>query len=270
MVALGQGHDQSQSDEFFDATGTNLILGPLISRFVLPNGGLKLPSFYTSSAEWEQRIGRRIYAGVHWTNRDGRNGFAYENPLAGQPGGVFLLQNNRRDLYRAAGFWVRYSISDKAVIYVDYTRSRAQTNEALDYTLGSLQLASQAPGPLAWDAPNRLLSHGWTPLPVWHLFLSYLVEYRTGFPFNVINQQQQLVGLPGGLRYPDYLVLNVGLEKRFRFRAREWALRAEVVNVINHDNPNAVINNVSAPNFLTFAGGQSRAITGRLRLVSRK
>ena len=127
-----------------------------------------------------------------------------------------------------------------------------------------------APGPLAWDTTNRLLSHGWTPLPVWRLFFSYLFEYRTGFPFNVVNQQQQLVGLPGRLRYPDYFCLNVGLEKRFRFRSREWALRAEIVNVTNHDNPDAVINNLSAPNFLTFAGGQNRSFTGRLRLVSRK
>jgi hypothetical protein len=37
-----------------------------------------------------------------------------------------------------------------------------------------------------------------------------------------------------------------------------------------HGNPTAVVNNIDAPNFLTFAGGQRRAFTARLRLVGRK
>jgi len=179
-----------------------------------------------------------------------------------QPGGVFLLQNDRRDHYRAAEAWVRHSFNDQAEISFDYTPSRARSSEALDYTLDSLLLTSQAPGPLAWDAHNRLLSRGWTPVPLWHLFLSYFAEYRTGFPFSVMNQQQ-LVGPPGQLRFPDYFSLNVGVEKRFRFRAREWALRLAFINVTAHNNPNTVINNVDA-------GGQGRAVTARLRLVSRK
>jgi len=66
------------------------------------------------------------------------------------------------------------------------------------------------------------------------------------------------------------LSLNLGIEKRFRFRGYEWAARLAAVNVTGHANPNAVINNVDAPNFLRFAGGQGRAVTARLRLVGRK
>jgi hypothetical protein len=105
---------------------------------------------------------------------------------------------------------------------------------------------------------------------VWKLFFSYLLEYRTGFPFNVINQQLQVVGPPGRRRFPDYLSLNLGLEKAFRFRGYAFAARVVAVNIVGRQNPDSVVNNNAAPNFLTYAGGQRRAFTLRVRFVGRK
>jgi hypothetical protein len=62
----------------------------------------------------------------------------------------------------------------------------------------------------------------------------------------------------------------LGLEKRFRFRNKEYAIRLTVVNVTGHLNPNEVVNNMNAPTFLTFTGGEGRAFTARLRLVGSK
>jgi hypothetical protein len=75
------------------------------------------------------------------------------------------------------------------------------------------------------------------------------------------------VGAPGQFRFPNYFELDVGLEKRFGFRGKVWALRASAINVTNHNNPN-VVDTVVSP--FAFAGGQRRAFTGRLRLVGRK
>jgi hypothetical protein len=133
-----------------------------------------------------------------------------------------------------------------------------------------LLFSPQKSGPLSWDAPNRLLIWGWTPLPVWKFLLSYFFEYRTGFPFNVINQQLQIVGFPGRRRFPDYVSLNLGLEKAFRFRGYAFAARVAAVNVLGRQNPDSVVNNIAASNFLTYGGGQRRAFTLRLRFVGRK
>ena len=138
----------------------------------------------------------------------------------------------------------------------------------LDPSLTLLILSPQQPGPLLWDAPHRMVSSGWTPIPIWGLFLSGYLEYRSGFPFSVVNEQQQLVGAPNRLRFPAYLSLNLGLEKRFQFRGHEWAVRLSEINITGHQNPDSVVNNNAAPNFLTFAGGQRRALTVRLRLVT--
>jgi Carboxypeptidase regulatory-like domain/TonB dependent receptor len=270
LALVGQALDEQRTDVFFDATGQNVILGPTASRFVLPPGGLKQPRFYTTSIEWVERFGANTLASIHLMNRQEHEGLAYEDRTPGQPGAVFLLQNNRRDRYRAAEVTLRHSFSGKAEIFGSYTRSRANTNEALNPTLGSLLFAAQAPGPVSWDVPNRALAWGWTPLPLWHILLSFFFEYRSGFPFNVINQQQQLVGPPGTLRFPDYASLNLGLEKRFRFGGYQWAARLTLVNVTDHANPDQVVNNVDAVNFLTFAGGQHRSVTARLRFVGRK
>jgi hypothetical protein len=70
------------------------------------------------------------------------------------------------------------------------------------------------------------------------------------------------------LRYPTYLGLNVGLEKPFRFLNHNWAIRGSLINVTDHPNPTAVVNNVDASNYLSFSGREGIAFSFRLRLVT--
>ena len=115
-----------------------------------------------------------------------------------------------------------------------------------------------------------MLTWGWAQTRIWGLFLSYLFEYRAGFPFSSVDQYLEIVGAPNRQRFPDHANLNLGIEKRFQFRGYYWAFRVSAVNVIGRENPDVVINNVTAPNYLQFAGGQGRAFTARLRFVGRK
>ena len=165
---------------------------------------------------------------------------------------------------------MRRAFGEKAQIELDYTRSRASSNEVLDPNLAQLILAPQQGGPLLWDAPNRFVSSGWTPVPFWGLLLSAFLEYRTGFPFSVVNELQQLAEPANRRRFPGYFSLNLGLEKRFKFRGHEWAVRLTSVNSTGHNNPDTVVNDKDAPNFLAMSGGQNRAFTVRLRLVTQK
>ncbi len=271
LALLGQALDQQQSDTFYNIAGEIIPPGLFRSRFVVPAAGLEQPRVYTSSAEWRQKIRSKTVAGIHLMARDGRREFAFED--AGRPRrpeALFVLHNNRRDRYRSAEIYLRHSFSDNAEIFSSYTRSTARTNEAFDPVLGALLFSPQKSGPLAWDTPNRLVTWGWAPLPVWEIFFSYFFEYRTGFPFNVINQQLQVVGRPGRQRFPDYLSLNLGVEKTFRFRGYAFAARVAAVNITGRKNPDTVVNNNAASNFLTFKGGQRRAFTLRLRFVGRK
>ena len=265
LFILSQGLDQQRSDLFYDPTGTIPMLPANLTTFVVPLNRLVQPRTYNTTAEWDDKISGETYVGAAFLLRDGRNGFAYQLTA---PPGTFTLQNNRNDRYVSGEVWVRHAFNDKTEIKIDYTRSRATSSQVFDPTLGQLIFSAQGPGPVLWDSPHRLVATGWTPLPVWQLFLSGFFEYHTGFPFSTINEQQQLVGAPNHLRFPDYLSLDMGLEKRFRFHKHEWAIRASCINVTGHNNPDSVVNNIDALNYLSFAGGHTRSVTGRLRLVT--
>jgi hypothetical protein len=265
LLILSQGFDQQRSDLFFDSTGAVAVLPATVTTFVVPLGKLVQPRSYNTMAEWDDKISDRTYVGAAFLLREVRNGFAYQTT---NTPGTFLLQNNRSDRYISGELWVRHAFNDKAEIKVDYTRSRAISSQVFDPTLGQLIFAAQGPGPLLWDSPNRVVATGWTPIPVWGLFLSGFFEYHTGFPFSTINQQQRLVGAPNSLRLPDYLSLDLGVEKRFHFEKHEWAIRISCINITGHNNPDTVVNNIDAPNYLSFAGGHTLALSGRLRLVT--
>ncbi|MGO9641788.1 MAG: carboxypeptidase regulatory-like domain-containing protein [Candidatus Acidiferrales bacterium] len=270
LSLLGLGYDQQRTDVFYDSTGTNQLPGTIVTKFLLPSSGLEQPWFSKTSVEWEQRVSENTYFGASFLLRKESHGLAYENASGVQTMFSPLGENNRRDRYVAGEFWVRRRFGKQSEISLDYIRSRASSNQAVDFSLASLIFTQQLPGPLPWDVPNRFLSTGWTPVPFWHLFFSYFAEYRTGLPFNIINEQQQLIGMPDGARYPAYFNLNLGIEKQFRFRRKEYAIRFSILNVTGHENPNQVVNNLNAPNFLTFAGGPGRAFTARLRFVGSK
>jgi len=269
LSLIGQASDQQQLDTFFDSTGT-AVLGPVVNRFVLPAGGLSQPRFTVSSAGWQQKLAHNTLVGVELLVRNSHHGFAYVEQQPTLPVGVFILQDHRKDRYRSATVSVRHAFSESAELFVAYTRSEAHSNQVLNPVLGSIFYAPQQSGPVAWDVPNRVLAWGWTPTRVWGIQFSWFFEYRTGYPFSIQNLQQQLVGAPNSSRFPDYANLNLGFEKKFAFHGYLWAARVQAVNILGRQNPDTVVNSIEAPNFGTFAGGQGRAFTLRLRFAGRK
>jgi hypothetical protein len=266
LSSVGPAYDQQRADTFFDKV-KNVALGPVTSTFLFPTQYLRQPRFYTFSAGWEQTIRKGTHAEINFTQRNGRLGLAYERAGGNPLQTFFLLQNNRRDRYRSVQLGIRHSFTDKTNVSFNFTRSRTETNQVFDYSLDTLVFSRQQSGALAWDAPNRLVSSGWAPVPFWGLFLSYFFEYRTGFPFSVVNEQQQLVGPANARRFPDYSSLNLGIEKRIHLLTRNWAVRLTIMNLTSHQNPDSVINNIDSPDFMRLGGGQKRAFSARLRLI---
>jgi len=273
LTMIGQAYDQQQVDTLYDPTGKIPVTGPATSAFILPGGGLRSlqqPYFDIASAGWQEQIGKNTLVSVELLARDQHHGLVWETLTPGQIGSNFLLQSSRRDKYRSVTVTARHTFANSAELFGSYTRSKASTDQVLDPVLGSLYFAPQQPGPLSWDAPNRILTWGSIPTPIWGILFSYLVDYHTGFPYSAINQQQFLVGAANSLRFPSFASLTIGLEKKFTFRDRIFAVRLSAINILDRQNPDVVINNVDAPNYGMFTGGQGRAFTARLRFVGRK
>ena len=273
----------TRQDTFYsvDATCTNptlmkcipvTVIGPVATTFSENTHTLAAPRFINWSLGLEKKLPRAIYLKAEFMQKRGSRGFVY-NTLNGATGN-FILENTRDDRYDAFQITLRHNFRESYMVMGSYTRSRARSNQALDFNVDSPILSPQQPGPYPWDTPNRFLSWGYVPffkLPIIHeTEIAYSMEARTGFPFSYTNNQAQIVGEAGSHRFPEYFSLNVQLEKRFHLFGYYWALRGGFDNITGHNNPTFVNSDINSPQFLTFAGSEGRAFTSRIRLLGRK
>lgn len=271
----------TRQDTFFSTnpncttpTGCVTLSGPVTTSFTANTDNLEAPRFLNWSIGLEKKLPAAIYMKAEYFQRRGTNGFVYD-ARANSTTGDFVLFNTRQDHYDAFQITLRRNFRETYSLMSAYTRSSARSNQALDFNVDSPILAAQQPGPYPWDAPNRFLSWGYlpfVPLPVVHqLEVAYSMEARTGFPFNEVNDQQQLIGKPGAQRYPEYFSLNLQVEKRFHLFGYYLALRGGFDNITGRCDP-YVVNSVideSHPQ-PTFTACLGRAFTSRIRLLGRK
>jgi hypothetical protein len=251
-----------------------ITTGPITTSFTVNRSALQVPRFLNWSLALEKKLPAAIYLKAEFLDRRGVHGFVY-NTLNNTPDGSYFLQNARDDHYHALQISLRHNFREAYMMMGSYTRSSAHSNEALDFNVDNPILSPQQSGPYLWDTPNRFLSWGYLPLfklPIIHkLEVAYSLETRTGFPYNLLTDQQKLIGPPGAQRFPDYFSLNVQLEKRFHLFGNYLALRGGFNNITGRCNP-FVVDNVldSSHPQPTFTACQGRAFTSRIRLLSRK
>ncbi len=280
IYLIARPYAGTRQDIFYsipDATCTaNCITttGPVTTTFTVNHATLQVPRFLNWSLALEKKLPAAVYLKAEFLQRQGTRGFVYDT-LNNTTSGDFFLQNTREDRYDALQLTLRHNFRENYMLMGSYTRSSAHTNQALDFNVDSPILSAQQPGPYPWDTPNRFLSWGYFPLfklPIIHqLEVAYSLEARTGFPFNLLTDQQQLIGKPGAQRFPDYFALNLQLEKRFHLFGYYLALRGGFDNLTGRCNP-FVVNSVIDPSHPqpTFTACEGRAFTSRIRLLGRK
>jgi len=269
LALFARGLEQERIDLFFQPNLGNDPARLSRVRFSVPGGQLKHPVFHTVTVDWEQQWSSRTRYSLHWIRREQHNGLAYEIVSPTSADKFFQLKNSRSDRYQALQGTLVHTFSGRATVSVDYVRSAASSSKLFDYSIAQLDAGDQAAGRVSWDAPNRIVSHGSAQTHWWGLLLTYFFDYRTGFPFSVINADHAIVGPPNRLRFPAYATLNLAAEKQIKVFGREWAVRISALNATGRNNPSSVDNNADSPTFLALGGGQRRSITARLRLVGR-
>ena len=229
---------------------------------------LTLPRYVNWSVALERRLPAKVYARLEVLSRHGAHGWAYSSEAANN----FLLLSNKSDKYDAVQLTVRKELKRGYPALISYTRSRATSNQTVDFAIDSLLLGNQVGGALPWDSPNQLQMWGSYPMP-WKLKkfdLAWSGIWRTGFTFVTIDQFGQIVSGPGQFRFPDFITLNLAVERKFTFRGYRWAARIGMDNVLDRQNPTVVDNNVNSPSFLTFFGTDHRTVAGRIRFLGKK
>ena len=269
----------SRQDVFYAPDGIT-PLGPAVTTiFQADPRALRASRSLNWSFALERKLPSTIYFKAEFLEKRGHHGFDYVDeglivsPSGLPSSGVFTLQNGRRDKYDAVTLTFRHTLKQQYPLFFAYTRSKARSNAALDSTLDVPFFSPQLAGPLPWDSPNRIQSWGAAPfhLPWIHaLEFDYSFDWRTGYPYNLINLEQELVGLPGQARFPDFASLNLHVEKRFHLFGFDWALRGGFNNITGRRDPVIVDNNIDSPTFGAFGDFQHRAFTGRIRFLGRK
>ena len=262
LSLASNGAQGSRTDQFF---GTDPRL--FIATFIADPRLLAMPRFINWSASIERRLPGRIYARLEYLSRHGTHGWDYES----QPGNIFQLLSNKKDRYDAAQITLRRDLKRGYPAVFAYTRSRATSNETVDFAIDALLLGNQAGGALPWDSPNQFVGWGSYPLP-WKLKkfdLAWSTLWRSGFTFTTIDQFGQIVSGPGQFRFPDFFTVNATVERKFNFHGYRWAARVGVDNIANRENPTVVNNIINSPGFLTFFGTDHRTINGRIRFLGK-
>jgi hypothetical protein len=255
-------------DYFFNPDGS-LNTGPISSSFTANLRFLQAPRTRNESIALERKLPASIYLKVEYIRKRGIHGFVYDLANPSSLNGNFVLANTREDHYDGFQISARHAFRNGHMVAASYVRSHARSNQVLDFNIDNPQFSAQQPGPLPWDTPNRFLSYGLLPL-VKGFDFAYSTEVHSGFPFNVVTDQQQLHEPPGSRRFPTWITLNTHVEKRFHAFGYYWAIRGGFNNVTGRKNWIFVNNDINSPDFLTFSGYNGRAFTGRIRFLGRK
>jgi hypothetical protein len=101
------------------------------------------------------------------------------------------------------------------------------------------------------DAPNRLLLRGWTKLtPGWQLLGT--IDWRTGLPYSVVDDDLEFVGARNALRFPTYFRVDAGVERRLAIAKFHPWVGLRISNALNSFLPADVQANLSSPAFGSF------------------
>ena len=259
-----------RTDQRLAADGTTPVGAPTTTMFSVDRSILNQPRFFNWSTALERKLPGDTYFRLEFLEKRGRHGFDFINQSPNPAlNGLYFLTSSRNDIYDAIAVTAHKKFASTHELFGSYVHSVSRSTAVLDFSLDNPLFAQQAGGPLAWDSPNRILTWGFVPMTRWFDF-AYSADWRTGFPFNVVNQTQELVGKPDSRRFPDFFTLNVHLEHRFFFHDHQWAVRLGFNNVTGRKNPALVNNDIDSPQFLTFGGTQKRALTARIRLLGKK
>ncbi|MGC2636985.1 MAG: carboxypeptidase regulatory-like domain-containing protein [Acidobacteriaceae bacterium] len=262
-------------DTDYAADGITPTSPPEETQFIADDSSLREAHAWNWSVGAEQKFPDRIYVKADFLQKRLSDEFVYAGPNDSSAlYGTWVLTNNRQDHYHSEEIEARRSFGTWYTLFASFTHSSAKTNAALDYVPTLSILGPQQGGPLFWDVPNRLLSWGW--LPAWAPFLPtvhknwdfvYTLDMHSGFPYDSINANQQIVGPAGSRRFPRYVNFSPGLEWRFHFRGKYFGLRGTVINSTDTPDPYIVNNNVDSPQYGTFLQPLGRAFTTRIRLI---
>jgi hypothetical protein len=263
------------------------VLGTASSdRGLLVFGSRQPGNFAPRSFVWKVQVDQELNHAVQlraafWQGR--ARDLVVLDPLSFERLNTLLLNSGGRSDFSNFELVSRISLRQDRRVFVSYVHSVTKTNlnEFPDY-LGNFPAPLIRPDVfttastniphrlLAWGVlpitkplkkgPARLfppslsllqITRGWTAAPV--------VEYRTGFPYSLLNERQNYAGPPNSWRFPNFFSVDFRVAKNIAVREDHAVqISFSVFNLTNHWNPEAVRWNTADAQVGEFLGQRPR------------
>ena len=259
----------------FNNNGTTISDGPRLYANATASGALDNPYSVAWNLQVDHEFTSRFLLRGGYEERRTRHDFIVEPLKQGTNEGVLLLDNTGRSVYREFQLVARGRLQEKRNVYVAYVKSQAR-GDLNDFNLyfGNLRdpiIRTNEYGPQSFDVPHRLLAWGDIGLP-WDFVATPVVEWRSGFPFSKIDQDQNFVGPRNeGGRFPPLVTFDIlvtkGVTIPFRGKKYKGRVGLSVFNITNHWNPRDVQNNINSGQFGTFFNSADRSFRTKFELV---
>ena len=247
--------------------------GELIDRRLLENTApddLENPYSLAWNLQLDHQLHERLLLRFGYEERHTRRDFVLE-PTATS----LVLENNGRSRYREFQALARFRFQEGRNIFLSYVRSKALGNlNDFNTYFGNLKHPVIRPdefGRQPFDTPNRLLFWGDFAVP-FNTVVTPVVDYHSGFPFSIVDQDQNFVGpRNAGGRFPRLFTLDLLVMKSLQipFRGKKYKGRAgfTLFNITNHWNPRDVQNNLDSEQFGTFFNSPDRSVRLKFEFV---
>jgi outer membrane receptor protein involved in Fe transport len=259
----------------FANNGVTVADGPRVFRNTAPDD-LENPYSFAWNLQVDHQVTQRLLLRLGYEERSTRRDFVLQPFTNTTPGeSSLLLLNSGRSRYRELQAVARFRFQENRNIYLSYVRSQARGNlNDFNTYFGNQKHAVIRPDEYAkqpYDVPNRLLFWGDFGLP-FDIVATPVVDWHSGFPFSLLNEQQDFVGTRNeGGRFPQLVTFDLLVTKGLTipFRGKKYKGRAgfTVFNITNHWNPRDVQNNLASPQFGTFFNSPDRSVRLKFEFV---
>jgi Carboxypeptidase regulatory-like domain/TonB-dependent Receptor Plug Domain len=254
--------------------------------FVL--GGNQAGNFAPYSATWttevEHAITKKLRVRLNYLSSNS-SGLVIVTPTTIDSRDALAAKGDGQSRYRQFEVMTKLSLSDGQSMFFSYVRSRARSNinefnnylGNFPYPIVRADQYSNSPA----DLPHRFLAWGTLKLP-WKIRVSPLIEWRSGLPYSVFDEDQNYVGQPfsDNTRFPNFfsldarfireLEINRVVESLFNYKLKDKTsvrVSVSVYNLTNHFNPTSIHNNIADPQFGLFFGQNKRRFRLDLDLI---
>jgi hypothetical protein len=186
---------------------------------------------------------------------------------------AIVLRSAGHATYRALELTARLTLPKENAFYISYVRSRARgdLNDFNSYfgDFGEPVIRPNQYSNLPFDVPDRFIAWGTIALPH-RITVAPIIEARTGFPFSVLDAEQNFVGVRNSdrTRFPSFFALDIEVAKEFQV-TKKYAVRPslKVFNLTDHFNPRDVRANIADPRFSEFLSSYRRYFTGGFDII---